>query len=68
MSDYELFEMCPFTQVKVGSGLTIGGIGKAEYVWTHGRCIGEYCRLYTFKFADDGEVAASGCNLQFLGL
>ena len=67
-SGYTPFEMCPFTQVSVGGGATIGGIGGERYVWTHGRCIGQYCRLYTYKFDENGEVYAEGCNLQFLGL
>ena len=59
--------MCPFTQVKIGGG---GGIGfdVESYVWTHGRCIGTFCRLYTYKFDSDGEIYAEGCNFQFLGL
>lgn len=68
MSDYAAFVMCPFTQVKVGGGGSIGGFGGESYVWTHGQCIGHYCRLYTFKFDKNDAVYAEGCNLQFLGL
>ncbi len=68
MSDYVPFDMCPFTQVKVGGGGSIGGFGGESYVWTHGQCIGQFCRLYTFKFDENGQVYAQGCNLQFLGL
>jgi len=68
MSDYVPFGMCPFTQVEIGGGGSIGGFGGASYVWTHGKCIGQFCRLYTFKFDENREVYAQGCNLQFLGL
>ncbi len=68
MSDYALFGMCPLTQVKIGGGLTLGGVGTSEYVWTHGECIGKFCRLYTYKLDENGEIYAQGCNLQFLGL
>lgn len=68
MSDYALFDMCPFTQVQIGGG---GGIGFdiQQYVWTHGQCIRYYCKLYVAKFDEQtGQVYAEGCSLQFLGL
>lgn len=64
MSDYALFDMCPFTQVQIGGG----GGGFESYVWTHGKCIRTYCKLYTAKFDETGKVYAEGCSLQFLGL
>ena len=60
--------MCPFTQVKVGGGMTIRGAGGESYTWTHGQCIGRFCKLYTFKTDDRGEVYAEGCNVEFQGL
>jgi len=67
MSDYASFAMCPFTQVQIGGG---GGVGfnVESYVWTHGKCMGTYCKLYTAKFDETGKVYAEGCSLQFLGL
>lgn len=65
MSDYALFDMCPFTQVQLGGGAG----GMESYVWTHGKCISYYCKLYTGKFDEQtGKVYAWGCTLQFLGL
>lgn len=69
MSDYTLFDMCPFTQVQIGGGGGVGGFDMQSYVWTHGKCIGSYCKLYTAKFDErTAEVYAEGCSLQFIGL
>jgi len=68
MSTYVPFDMCPLTQVNVGGSMTIGGTGGGSYSWTHGQCIGKYCKLYTFKTDENGTVYAEGCNLEFQGL
>jgi len=65
---YSPFSMCPFTQAEIGGGGTIAGFGGYKYTWTHGPCIQHYCRLYTYRFDEDGEPQAEGCSLQFLGM
>lgn len=68
MSNYVPFNMCPLTQVKVGGSLTVGGTGGGSYVWSHSPCMGSFCKLYAFKFDEQGELYAEGCNLEFQGM
>jgi hypothetical protein len=65
---YQLFDMCPLTIAQTGKGLAIAGIGDKKNKWQHLRCIKKYCRLWTLKIEDNGEVYAQGCAMQFQGL
>ena len=65
---YHLFDMCPFGMAQTGKGLSIVGFGDAKNKWQHARCMQQYCRLWTWKNDEKGEVYAQGCSLQFLGL
>jgi hypothetical protein len=65
---YQLFDMCPFVIAKTGMGLPIIGLGETKNKWQHGRCMKEYCRLWTWKIDNKGQSYAQGCSLQFLGL
>jgi hypothetical protein len=65
---YHLFDMCPFAIAQTGKGLSIAVFGENKNKWQHGRCMQKYCRLWTMKFADNGDILAQGCSLQFLGL
>ena len=60
--------MCPFAIKQTGKGLKIAGIGDKKNKWQHMRCIQKYCRLWTLKIDDNGEVYAQGCGMQFQGL
>jgi hypothetical protein len=60
--------MCPFSIAQTGKGLAIAGIGDKKNKWQHLRCIQKYCRLWTLKIDDSGEVYAQGCGMQFQGL
>lgn len=66
MSDYQLFNMCPFTMAQVGGG---GGVGfdVQAYVWTHGPCMKQYCKLWRYKKAEDGKMY-EGCVFEYMGL
>jgi hypothetical protein len=68
VSEYQLFDMCPFAIAQTGKGLVIAGIGDKKNKWQHLRCIQKYCRLWTLKIDDNGEVYAQGCGMQFQGL
>ena len=65
---YQLFDMCPFVIAQTGMRLPIIGLGETKNKWQHGRCMKEYCRLWTWKIDDKGQSYAQGCSLQFLGL
>jgi len=65
--EYQLFDMCPFVIAQTGKGISIG-FGESKNRWQHGRCMQEYCRLWTWKTDEKGEPYAQGCALQFLGL
>ncbi|MEJ2270336.1 MAG: hypothetical protein P8Y04_11285 [Desulfobulbaceae bacterium] len=65
---YQLFDMCPFVIAQTGMGLPIIGLGETKNKWQHGRCMKEYCRLWTWKIDNKGQSYAQGCSLQFLGL
>ena len=60
--------MCPFAITQTVKGLAIAGIGDKNNKWQHLRCIQKYCRLWTLKIDDNGEVFAQGCAMQFQGL
>ena len=60
--------MCPFGIAQAGKGLTIAGIGDKKNKWQHLRCIQQYCRLWTLKTDESGEIYAQGCAMQFQGL
>ena len=64
----QLFDMCPFTMVQTGKGLSIAGFGETKNKFQHGRCMQKYCRLWTLKINEKGDTYAQGCSLQFLGL
>ncbi|NOQ66874.1 MAG: hypothetical protein GQ556_06635 [Desulfobacterales bacterium] len=68
VSEYQLFDMCPFAIAQTGKGLAIAGIGDKKNKWQHMRCIQKYCRLWTLKIDDNGEVYAQGCAMQFQDL
>jgi DNA repair exonuclease SbcCD ATPase subunit len=65
---YQLFDMCPFNMAQTGKGLSIVGFGESKNKWQHARCMQKYCRLWTWKTDENGEVYGQGCSLQFLGL
>ena len=65
---YQLFDMCPFNMAQTGKGLSIVGFGESKNKWQHARCMQKYCRLWTWKTTENGEVYGQGCSLQFLGL
>jgi hypothetical protein len=65
---YQLFDMCPFVIAQTGMRLPIIGLGETKNKWQHGRCMKEYCRLWTWKIDNKGQSYAQGCSLQFLGL
>ena len=65
---YLLFDMCPFGMATSGKGISIVGFGDTKNKGVHTRCIQKFCRLWTWKIAENGEVYAQGCSLQFLGL
>lgn len=67
-NEYQLFDMCPFVIAKTGKGLPIIGLGETKNKGQHGRCMKEYCRLWTWKIDNKGQSYAQGCSLQFLGL
>jgi hypothetical protein len=52
---YDVGEMCPFTQVKVGgttnisSAVFFGAPTTDEFTWTHGNCLGKYCAIWDEK-------------------
>ena len=60
--------MCPFAIAQTGKGLSIAGFGETKNKFQHGRCIQKYCRLWTWKTNEEGDIYAQGCSLQFLGL
>ena len=68
LDKYQLFDMCPFVIAQTGMGLPIIGLGETKNKWQHGRCMKEYCRLWTWKIDNKGQSYAQGCSLQFLGL
>lgn len=68
MPEYAMFDMCPFSQARVGETVEVAGIGKGAYEWTHVGCIGRFCKLYVYKFNDKDELYAEGCNFQFQGM
>ncbi|MFH0955308.1 MAG: hypothetical protein V1777_04355 [Candidatus Micrarchaeota archaeon] len=49
-SGYYKGEMCPFTQVEVGgtraATLAFTGASLNEFVWTHSKCMQEYCAIW----------------------
>jgi hypothetical protein len=65
---YQLFDMCPFVIAQSGKGLSFAGFGETKNKSQHGCCMKEYCRLWTYRTAENGEIFAQGCSLQFLGL
>ncbi len=65
---YQLFDMCPFVIAQYGKGLSFAGFGETKNKSQHGCCMKEYCRLWTYRTAENGEIYAQGCSLQFLGL
>ena len=46
-------KMCPFTQVKVGGTnatmLAFTGASMSNFVWTHSKCLEEYCAIWDPK-------------------
>ncbi|MBU1045109.1 MAG: hypothetical protein KJ915_12015 [Candidatus Omnitrophica bacterium] len=68
MSEYQLFNMCPFSVASIGGGGSFLGVGSESYTWTHFHCLKSNCRLWVYKVDEKGEIFAEGCSLQFVGL